>query len=97
MQKTGHYQNFIKQKVLEGQSSEELSKLFDEVEAVMKRSLSSLLIMTGVGIILVMVITFFVARVMAVEAKLLKGQDSGAVKQEMIAMRQKLDDILRMM
>ncbi len=100
VQKTGHYQNIIKQKVLEGQSSrEELSKLFDKAEAVMKRSLSSLLIMTIMGIILVIVITLFVARVMAAEAKLLKGQGSGtgAVKQEIIEIRQKLDDILRMM
>ncbi len=101
LQKVAHSHHIIKQKVMDGQSSsEELSKLFQETEAVNMQSQKALIMMTCVGILLAVIITLFMTKVAAGEAKVVKKQIDGigpVSKQELLVLRQKLDNILEMM
>jgi ABC-type glycerol-3-phosphate transport system permease component len=74
------------------------AKLFEEFDAAIMNSVKILLIATLISIILASTLGFFVARaILKIPTERSQGSDSEIVKQELLAMRQKIDNLLRIM
>jgi hypothetical protein len=73
-------------------------KMLEESDAAIIKSVKLLLIATIISITLTVMLSFLVVRVMVkTPAETSQGSDAETVKQELLAMRQKIDNLLRIM
>ncbi len=107
LRKVGHQNQLMREKIAESGQSGSVEKSLDSVmtmleksDVIIMQSVKFLMNITVATIILVTMLTFFIAKVTAktVAVNMTKNSQSEteAVRQELLGMRQKLDHILRM-